>query len=64
MPFTHLLEQQHIPVQVLATQPIQVRKQSSFADGLGSLGRLAPIIAKVALLSRDYDLIYANTQKL
>jgi len=39
-PFTHLLEQQHIPVQVLATQPIQVRKQSSFADGLGSLGLL------------------------
>jgi len=39
-------------------------QQSSFADGLGSLGRLAPIIAKVALLSRDYDLIYANTQKL
>jgi len=37
----HLLEQQHIPVQVLATQPIQVRKQSSFADGLGSLGGLA-----------------------
>jgi hypothetical protein len=62
-PFRHLLEQQHIPVQVLATQPIQVRKQSSLADGLGSLGGLAPIIAKVALLSRDYDLIYANTQK-
>ena len=62
-PFRHLLEQQQISVQVLATQPLQVRKESSWVKGLGSLGQLAPMIARVALLSRDYDLIYANTQK-
>lgn len=62
-PFRHLLEQQHIPVQVLATQPLQVRKESNLAQGLASLGQLAPLVAQVALLSRKYDIIYANTQK-
>jgi glycosyltransferase involved in cell wall biosynthesis len=62
-PFRNLLEQQHIPVQTLATQPIQVRKESSLTQGLGSLGQLVPLIAQVVRLSREYDLIYANTQK-
>ncbi len=62
-PLRHSLEQQRIPVRVLATQPIQVSKESSLAQGLGSLVRLMPLITKVALLSREYDLIYANTHK-
>ena len=62
-PFRHLLEQQHIPVQVLATGPIQVRKESSLAQGLGSLGSLVPVIAQVVRKASEYDLIYANTQK-
>jgi glycosyltransferase involved in cell wall biosynthesis len=61
--FKNLLIQNKIPVQVLATQTIQVRKESSLAQGLGSLGQLAPIITKVAKIAREYDLIYANTQK-
>lgn len=61
--FKNLLQQNKITVQVLATQAIQVRKESSFAQGLGSLGQLAPIITKVAKIAREYDLIYANTQK-
>ena len=62
-PFRHLLEQQHIPVQVLATGPIQVRKESSLAQGLGSVSSLVPLIAQVVQKAREYDLIYANTQK-
>jgi glycosyltransferase involved in cell wall biosynthesis len=61
--FKNLLQQNKIPVQVLASQAIQVRKESSLAQGLGSLGQLAPIITKVAKIAREYDLIYANTQK-
>lgn len=61
--FRHLLEQQHIPVQVLTAQPIQVRKESSLAQGLGSLAQLAPLVASVVRLSREYNIIYANTQK-
>ncbi|MGK7902421.1 MAG: glycosyltransferase family 4 protein [Hormoscilla sp.] len=61
--FQELLEQQGIPVRVLATAPIEVRKESNLIRGLSSLGQLLPLIAKVAKIARDYDLIYANTQK-
>jgi glycosyltransferase involved in cell wall biosynthesis len=61
--FRQLLEQQNIPVEVLATTPIQVRKESSVVQGLSSVGSLLPLIAKIAQKARDYDLIYANTQK-
>jgi glycosyltransferase involved in cell wall biosynthesis len=62
-PFRQLLEQHHIPVQVLATQQIKVTKDSSLIDSLSSISSIAPLIAKVAKLAQNYDLIYANTQK-
>ena len=62
-PFRELLEHQQIPVEVLTTESIQVRKESSLMQGLSSMGSLLPLIAKVAQKARDYDLIYANTQK-
>ncbi len=61
--FKQLLEKQHIPVEILATKAIEVRKGSSLTQGLSSLGQLLPLINRVATLSRNYDLIYANTQK-
>ena len=61
--FRNLLEQNHIPVEVLATQSIQVRKESNLVQGLSSLGQLLPLITKVVQEARKYDLIYANTQK-
>ena len=61
--FRTLLEQRQIPVQVLMGQAIQVRKESNLLQGLGSLRQLLPLISQVTKLSRDYDLIYANTPK-
>lgn len=61
--FKDLLEQQQIPVRVLAAQGLQVRKESSLLQGLSSLGQLIPLIAEVVKISQNYDLIYANTQK-
>ena len=61
--FRNLLESASIPVEVLATSQIQVRKESSLAQGLASLSQLIPLIAKVEGKAREYDLIYANTQK-
>jgi len=61
--FKDLLQQNHIPVEVLATQAIQVRKESSLVQGLKSLAQLAPLITKVVKKACEYDLIYANTQK-
>jgi glycosyltransferase involved in cell wall biosynthesis len=62
-PFKMLLDQQDIPAQVLTTQAIKARKESSLIQGIGSFSQLIPLILKVAQLSRRYDLIYANTQK-
>lgn len=61
--FKSLLEKQLIPVQVLTKVAIEVRKESGLVKGLGSLGQLLPLINRVATLSRNYDLVYANTQK-
>ena len=61
--FKTLLEENQIPVKVLTRKAIQVRKESSLAQGLSSLGQLLPLIATVVQTARTYDLIYANTQK-
>ena len=61
--FKNLLEENQIPVKVLTRKPIQVRKESSFTQGLSSLGQLLPLIGTVVQTARAYDLIYANTQK-
>jgi glycosyltransferase involved in cell wall biosynthesis len=62
-PFRQALEQQQIPVQILTNQPIEVRKNSSLIKSLGSISSLVPLIKRVAKIARNYDLIYANTQK-
>jgi glycosyltransferase involved in cell wall biosynthesis len=62
-PFRQALEQQQIPVQILTNQAIDVRKDSSLIKSLASFGSLVPLIKRVAKLARNYDLIYANTQK-
>jgi glycosyltransferase involved in cell wall biosynthesis len=60
--FRTMLEEERIPVKVLATS-IEVQKNSSTLQGLYSIGKLIPLAIEVARLSRQYDLIYANTQK-
>ena len=60
--FRTMLEAEQIPVKVLATA-LDVQKDSSILQGVYSIGRLLPLAIEVARLSREYDLIYANTQK-
>jgi len=62
-PFKTLLQQNHIPVEVLTNQAISVQKSSSLLQGLASLKQLIPLIIKVVQIAQDYDVIYANTQK-
>ncbi|MBF2046941.1 MAG: glycosyltransferase [Elainella sp. C42_A2020_010] len=61
--FRERLEQQQIPVRVLTTQAIRVRKESDWLEGIHSGIQLLPLIGQIAQLSRQFDLIYANTQK-
>jgi len=62
--FREQLKQHQIPVQVLTAKAIQVRKDSNFLQELSSFRQLLPLIYRVVKLSRDCDLIYANTQKV
>jgi glycosyltransferase involved in cell wall biosynthesis len=62
-PFRKLLEQNEIPVQVLAKQAIQVRKDSNLLQNLSNVSAILPLMLRVATIARDYDVIYANTQK-
>ncbi len=61
--FKELLEKNHIRVQVLTNQSIQVKKESSLTQGLASITQLVPLVTKVIKIAKNYDLIYANTQK-
>jgi glycosyltransferase involved in cell wall biosynthesis len=61
--FKDLLQQQQIPVQVLTGRSLKVSKDSGLLQGASSLGQLFPLIARVAKIAREYDVIYANTQK-
>jgi glycosyltransferase involved in cell wall biosynthesis len=60
--FRNMLEAEQIPVKVLAI-PLQIQKDSNVLQGLYSIGQLMPLVINVARLGRQYDLIYANTQK-
>ncbi|MBD2665766.1 glycosyl transferase group 1 [Richelia sinica FACHB-800] len=61
--FKDLLEQQQIPVQVLTEKSIKVKKESGLIPALTSLGTITPLIAQVIQQAKNFDIIYANTQK-
>ncbi|NEZ60023.1 glycosyltransferase [Adonisia turfae] len=61
--FPDYLHQNNIPIKILADQALQVQKASGLLAGLKNLNRLIPLIIRVAQLSKQYDVIYANTQK-
>ncbi|MEM8717814.1 MAG: glycosyltransferase family 4 protein [Cyanobacteria bacterium P01_G01_bin.39] len=61
--FLKALKQDQIPVHILSTQSLQIRKDSSFWQSIQTTRLLLDLIRKVVKLSRDRDLIYANTQK-
>lgn len=62
-PYRDRLEQAEIPVTCLSQRGLQVNKGSSWWQGLRSLGDLWPLLWHCIGLSRQYDLIYANTSK-
>jgi glycosyltransferase involved in cell wall biosynthesis len=62
--FRKCLLERAVPVQVLTTAgPIAVSQNSGLWQSLGAIGSILPLIWTVVRWSRDYDVIYANTQK-
>jgi len=62
-PFPEKLRQRQIAVEVLAEQGLKFQKQSGAGQAVKALKDLGPLIYRVSRLSRQYDCIYANTQK-
>jgi glycosyltransferase involved in cell wall biosynthesis len=62
-PFRQVLGQQRIKAEVLSQEALTVRKHSSVLHSLGNLGRLLPLVRQALHLSRQHQVIYANTPK-
>ena len=62
-PFRSRLEANAIPVEVISDREIRVTQQSGLVRGLKSVPNLLTMAKTVAQMSKDYDVIYANTQK-
>jgi glycosyltransferase involved in cell wall biosynthesis len=62
-PFKKLLDREKIPVKILASKSIAVRKNSNFWKSLGSVRQLIPLIHNIIREADRFDLIFANTQK-
>jgi glycosyltransferase involved in cell wall biosynthesis len=61
--FRDALTQRSIPYQLLTSRPLNIRKDSSWLNSLGSISEIVKLVFQVANLSKGFDLIYANTQK-
>ena len=61
--FREALERERVPVRILSPHAIKIHKNSNFWQSISNIGQLIPLISEVVQLSKNYDLIYANTQK-
>jgi glycosyltransferase involved in cell wall biosynthesis len=62
-PFYQALQQRQIPAKVLRCRSLTTSKDSGLIAGLVGLYNLLPLVRQVLRLSRDFDVIYANTPK-
>jgi glycosyltransferase involved in cell wall biosynthesis len=64
-PFHDRLQAENIPTHILpASRALQsIRKQGRLGDALWGLPSLARLVQQTAALARDYDVIFANSQK-
>ena len=61
--FPEALRARKIPTTVLGKGELSITKDAGLLKGLTSIQQLWPLIWNVARLSKDYDIIYVNTQK-
>jgi glycosyltransferase involved in cell wall biosynthesis len=62
-PFPEALAARQIPVQVLMGRGLKGNKNAGLISAISSIGALLPLVAQTVKLARQYDVIYANTQK-
>ena len=62
-PFRHRLESAEIQVQVLKNKTIESRKDGGFCQGVHAVMRAWPLIQEIAKQAKNYQILYANTQR-
>ena len=62
-PFAEKLSEEGIPCRVIQQKTLRISKDSGFIQGLFSIRKLLPLVIEVIKMARDYQIIYANTQK-
>ena len=61
--FAKALAENQVPVRILSNKTLKIYKDSNFWQSIQNIGLFLPLITEIIKLSRDCDLIYANTQK-
>lgn len=61
--FCNALQKLGIPHYLLADRPLNIRKDSAWWESLASSLEMVKLVSNIVRLSRDYDIVYANTQK-
>jgi glycosyltransferase involved in cell wall biosynthesis len=61
--FCNALQQLGIQHHLLTDRPLNIRKDSAWWESLASSLAIVKLVSNIVRLSRDYDLVYANTQK-
>ena len=61
--FCNALQKLGIPHHLLTDRPLNIRKDSAWWESLASSLEIVKLVSNILRLSRDYDLVYANTQK-
>jgi glycosyltransferase involved in cell wall biosynthesis len=61
--FCQALQQLGIPHHLLTDRPLNIRKDSAWWESLRSSLSILKLVFRIVRLSRDYDVVYANTQK-
>ncbi len=62
-PFRHRLESDGITVRVLKARSLDSRKDGGLWKGIKAMTHALPLIREIAIQAKNYDLIYANTQR-
>lgn len=62
-PYREMLSERSIPFLVVNDKPLTIRRESNAFEVIFNVFQIAPLIFEVAKISKDYDIIHANTPK-
>jgi len=62
-PYKEMLVERSIPVLIVNNKPLTIRRESNVFEVVANAFQVVPLIFEVAKISKDYDIVHANTPK-